>query len=473
MKKYETYKKHLTIRTEQQLVDVLNEIRNKENILGIGGYFDLNEIKKLATKNSYTFFSIPKKRGGKRQICSPDNYLAFLQLCIAVLLNSLYKPNENVFGFVNGKSIVDNAKKHCGKQFILNIDLKDFFNSITEDLVIEKLIRQPYYFSYGVAKLISDLVTVQMPNGIKCLPQGAPSSPLFTNIVADHMDVRLSRLSDKYGMTYTRYADDMTFSFDLPVLKKLRKHGKIKNGIRDIIQDIIKDEGFEINQKKCRFSFTNQQHEVTGLIVNEKVNVRRQYIKQIRTEIHNWEKDGYIKASFNFFRIHQFSHKGNAISSMENVIYGKLSFIRMVKGANDPTYLKLAERYKNLYKRDKQFIELSNIKSNFQGGMIDNIFEIRPSKRSILNKKNSNGEYPCWKEIGKRGFTEKEKSLIISSEVISSEYGSSVKFVLRNGKTKYIPVSSISVLCLGEEIDMTNNKVLILSNGYRYIYRIL
>ena len=158
---------------------------------------------------------------------------------------------------------------------------------------------------------------------------------------------------------------------------------------------------------------------------------------------------------------------------MENVIYGKLSFIRMVKGANDPTYLKLAERYKNLYDRDKQFIELSNIKSNFHGGMVDDIFEIKPSKRSILKKKNSDGEYPSWKEIGKRGFTEKEKSLVISGKVISSRYGNSVKFLLRNGKTKYIPVSFISVLGCGEEIDMNNNEVLILSNGYRYIYRIL
>ena len=223
MKFYKTKKKNLRIQSEQHLIEILNKIRNNVTILGIKGFFCLNDIKSLLSENPYKIFYIPKKRGGHRLICSPNKNLAFVQYCIAILLNSLYKANKNVFGFVNGKSIVDNATKHVNKQFILNIDLKDFFNTISEDVIIEKLIRQPYYFSYRASKLISDLVTVQLPNGIRCLPQGAPSSPILTNIVADHMDVRLSNLCEKYGLIYSRYADDITISFDLPELKKNEK----------------------------------------------------------------------------------------------------------------------------------------------------------------------------------------------------------------------------------------------------------
>lgn len=119
-------RKYPAIANEQQLVDLLNKIRSDENILGLKGFFTLNELKQLATSNQYTFFKIPKKRGGHRQICTPARNLAFVQLCIAILMKGLYKPNSNVFGFVEGKSIVDNAKIHIGKKYVLNIDLKDF-----------------------------------------------------------------------------------------------------------------------------------------------------------------------------------------------------------------------------------------------------------------------------------------------------------------------------------------------------------
>lgn len=355
MKKYITSRWRLTIKSEGYLICILNRIRRRECILGSCGYFKLSQIKDLSLHGKYQIFEVAKKSGGKRTICVPEKKLAFLQYCIAVLMNSIYIPNQSVNGFVNGKSIVTNALEHVNHDIVYNIDLKDFFNSISYETIIEKLIRQPYYFSYRVAKLIALIVTVDIGNGNRVLPQGAPSSPIFTNIVADHMDVRLSKLSEKYGITYTRYADDLTFSFSKRVLIRWASHGRV-TGLKNVILDIIHTEGFVLNKKKTRISFSNQRQDVTGLIVNKKVNIRRDYIKKLRTELHNWELDGYIIASYKFFRINEKSDGNNIIiRPMQNVIEGKLSYLKMVKGNHDSTYLKLKSRFDSLIKRDSRY----------------------------------------------------------------------------------------------------------------------
>ena len=333
------------------------------------------------------------------------------------------------------------------------------------------MIRQPYYFSYKAAKFISDLVTVIMPNGVRCLPQGSPSSPIITNIVADHLDVRLSKLAQKYNVQYSRYADDITFSSVNPVLFKIKELTSKKKGLRGLIEFIIQEEGFEINNKKSRISLPSQQHEVTGLVVNDKVNVRRNYVKHLRTEIHNWEKDGYIKASFIFFKHHDSTYKRAGIASMENVIDGKLSFLRMVKGENDPTYLKLKIRYESLLARDKRIIELANLSEHSESN--DNVFEIKYPKKKLLKRKNKDNEYNHWEVVEKRYFSDKERELIINGTIIPSNYGNSACFQLTNGKIKFIPVSYSSSLGLGDKVDVTRHYLLILSNGFRRIYRIV
>lgn len=361
MKKYKTKRWRLTITSEEYLVYILNKIRKRKDILNHKGYFKLSTLKEYADGKHYVNFYRPKKKGGFRLISSPQRNLRYIQTCIAVLFNSIYRPNENTFGFIDGKSIVDNASKHINKDIVYNIDLKDFFSSITYDTIIEKIIRQPYYFSYSAAKLITDLLTVKLNDGSLILPQGAPSSPILTNIIADHLDVRLSKLAEKHNLTYTRYADDITISFNKSVLRGWRGHGFYK-GLRDIIFDIIETEGFKINKRKTRISFVNQRHEVTGLIVNKKVNVERSYLKRFRTELHNWEKDGYVIASYKFFKHHENLNGNNKkLSPMERVLEGKLSFIKMVKGAEDSTYKKLFDRFERLYNRDKIFINASNL----------------------------------------------------------------------------------------------------------------
>lgn len=342
-RKYRLYKRFF-IKSEEGLVKTIGIIRRRYRS------YDLSFLKMIANGHYYTNFYISKKNGGLRFISKPNGVLADIQMCLVAIFKTIYRPNENVFGFIENKSIIDNAKKHVGKSVVLNIDLKNFFNSINYDIVIEKLMRQPYYFAYKPAKLVADLLTVKTEKYGAIIPQGAPSSPLLTNMIADHLDVRLSKFAEKYDMTYTRYADDITFSFDT--------YGSWRwnRGRRSIIYKIIESEGFIINKHKIRTSFKGQRQEVTGLIVNKKVNVKREYIKRLRTELHNWEKDGYIISSYKYFKHLESDNNRKKLTPMERVIEGKISFVKMVKGSENSTYVKLKERFDLLKKRDAVFI---------------------------------------------------------------------------------------------------------------------
>ena len=322
-------------------------------------YYNAEYFRQFTSGYDYANFNIPKKHGGYRYISNPIHPLKIIQSSIASFFEIVYKPNDNAFGFIKKRSIVDNAIKHVGKDVVVNIDLKDFFNSIDYGKVIEKLIRQPYYFHYNVAKLIADLITVKADGKGRFLPQGTPSSPIFTNLIADLLDIRLSKLAEKHNMTYSRYADDITFSFNYSVyLLKWKKNRILKR----VVFDIIESEGFTINKRKTRFAFKYNRQEVTGLTVNEKVNVKRSYIKNLRTELHNWEKDGYIRASYKFFKNYEQKKNAKDLPPMERVIMGKLSYVKMVKGKEDSTYNKLRERFYFLYNRDKRFFsDLSDV----------------------------------------------------------------------------------------------------------------
>ncbi len=174
----------------------------------------------------------------------------------------------------------------------------------------------------------------------RVLPQGAPSSPVITNIICQRLDYILTGLAKRFGLTYSRYADDITFS---------SMHNVYQSGseFSRELGRIIRDQGFNINESKTRLQKDGYRQEVTGLIINEKVNVQQQYIKQLRMWLYYWERYGYEKA-YGFF-LHQYlSIKiGKTIGKpdMVNVIAGKLAYLTMVKGSQDETLIKLKHRY--------------------------------------------------------------------------------------------------------------------------------
>ena len=215
-------------------------------------------------------------------------------------------------GFTEGRSVATNACKHTSKNYVLNIDLKDFFPTITYTRVVKSL--KELGFNDEVSDIIARLCTIPMWDEQiqmlrNSLPQGSPASPLLSNIVCSTLDKRLTDLARRYGLTYTRYADDMTFSSDHSV------YAKDSIFLKEL-ENIVESSGFKINEKKTRLQKKGSRQEVTGLIVGEKVNTYRQFIKNLRAAVFHAETNGCTPHEFN------------------NIV-GRVSYLAMVKGPDD------------------------------------------------------------------------------------------------------------------------------------------
>ncbi|MBS1584926.1 MAG: RNA-directed DNA polymerase [Bacteroidetes bacterium] len=345
-------------------------------------YYSLSKLQ----AQHYRQWSIPKKNGGERTIHAPVNGLKHVQACLNAILQVLFEPHYAAMGFLPGKSIVDNAKKHASKGFVYNLDLKDFFPSIPRERVWACLLLPPFNLGSSterrqLANRISFLCTasIEITDAERgkilntFLPQGAPTSPTITNIIARKLDRRLQGVANKYHLTYSRYADDITFSGNSNVFKK---SGEVVLEIRRIIED----QKFQVNDKKVRLQQQGYRQEVTGLIVNEKVNVPRRYYRQLRNWLYLWETYGKEKASKLFLKDYRADkgYKRDGLPDMDCVIGGKLDYLKMVKGQDDPLFAKLNARY----------LRLSNIESQ-QG---ESRSYIKTSQESSKKEKKKNVE---------------------------------------------------------------------------------
>ncbi|UCS94971.1 reverse transcriptase family protein [Echinicola marina] len=300
-------------------------------------------------RKRYKTFNIKKKSGADRTINAPVKGLKAILRSFNFVLQCLYKPHENAIGFVLDKSIVDNAQKHVGHHYVLNLDLKDFFHSFDKKWVKYGLMSPPFNLhgdKEPLAFLLASLVThpFEVEGEVKnVLPQGSPTSPTLTNILCQKLDRRLNGLANRFGATFTRYADDITFSSPHTIYND----EAFNNELKRIIEE---DQKLAINPKKTRLQKADYRQEATGLIVNDKVNVRRRYVKQIRMWLYYWEKYGYEKAEQIFKRdyIADKGHVKNINAHLVNVLDGKLEFLKMVKGIEDGTYKGLKERFDKL-----------------------------------------------------------------------------------------------------------------------------
>lgn len=348
-----------SLQTREDLLTLLNDIKMSESS-HIDRYpFRMNQLCYYCNpnndKNRYKSFTIPKKTGGEREISAPQRGLKNMLHYVNMLLQTIYEPSEFATGFTPGRSIVDNASRHCNQNYVLNIDLKDFFPSIDQARVWRRLQLSPFNFKQPIANIIAGLCSMKVvsdnEDGSKnikyVLPQGAPTSPTITNMICDTLDRRLGGLSRRFGLVYSRYADDITFSgmrnvfaSDSPFMLELKR--------------IIEDQKFTINQKKTRVQKKGHRQEVTGLIVSNKVNTTRKYTRELRQLLFMWERYGKDAINSKFithYRANKTYVKGNP--HIENVISGKLLFLKMVKGEDDSTYKKLQERYDHLTGNNK------------------------------------------------------------------------------------------------------------------------
>lgn len=288
-------------------------------------------------RKAYRTFFIPRRNGGKRKIDGPSRTLKYIQRIIHESLTRIYGPHPAVHGFVPNKSIVTNAKRHLGRQYVLNIDLADFFPSITRKRIYGRLVEAPYSFHREVAIPVATLAT----NACSQLPQGSPSSPVIANMVAAELDADLAKLCRLHGCWYTRYADDITIStasneMPPPIAKYPSAQGTGQVVVGDRLMNIIEKHGFKLNHRKSRLHSYWTRQTCTGLVVNgDRVTPPRPYIRNLRSLIYHWQKNGWEDAAQVLY-----SNENRPLfedrQRLLNHVIGKINYLKMVRGQDDP-----------------------------------------------------------------------------------------------------------------------------------------
>ena len=235
---------------------------------------------KIKIDNFYKKFDIPKKNGKTRIIYTPDKKLKYIQRQLG---NYLYKKHLDYIsekqivssishGFEKNKSIITNARIHKNKKYLLNIDISDFFSSFNFGRVqgyFQK--NKEFNFSKEVSTILAQLVCYK-----GCLPQGAPTSPIISNLIFNIVDIRILRLTKKYKLDYTRYADDLSFSTNNRIFEEKYIH------FLEELTNLLENSGFKINKEKTRLQYNSSRQEVTGLTTNKKINANRIFINKTR-----------------------------------------------------------------------------------------------------------------------------------------------------------------------------------------------
>lgn len=340
----------LQLRTREDLADLLNI--NERSLR----YF----LYKKRPENMYHVFQIPKKDGTFREISAPSVELKQIQRKLATVLATVYEAKPCVYGFACGKNIVGNAEKHVKRAIVFNVDLKDFFTQIHFGRVRGMFMNPPYSLGDEAATTIAQLTCL---NGV--LPQGAPTSPIITNMICAPLDNSFMHLAKKTGCIYTRYADDITFStykreFDSEIVYQDKAGVHVGNAVLAI----LKQHSFSINPNKVYLRPHTMRQEVTGLIVNEFPNVRRSYSRQLRAILHSCEKYGLYLAAKSYIergmcknaQVKQMAgdprKEESVITWFEKAVCGRIRYVGLVKGKNSMTYLSLAKRANTVFNKE-------------------------------------------------------------------------------------------------------------------------
>lgn len=300
-------------------------------------------IYRTPEKDRYTSFHIGKKSGASRQIDAPNPNIKILQQKLNTVLQTVYRVKPSAHGFASGKSVKTNAERHTKKRWVFNIDLDNFFHSIHFGRVRGMFMGKPYNLPPDVSTVLAHMCCYQAR-----LPQGAPTSPIISNMICAQMDSQLQRLAKANHSTYTRYADDITFSVTSgrfpPALAYIDSLNQVHVGGN--LQQIIVDNGFAINENKIWLRGSHQRQEVTGVTVNDHTNLPRRFTNQIRAMLHAWEKYG-LDAAQEVWEMKN-SHKHRAtwkgFPGFDQVVKGKIEYLGMIKGQYSTIYLNFLDK---------------------------------------------------------------------------------------------------------------------------------
>lgn len=284
--------------------------------------------------SKYKQFDIAKRYGGTRKICAPSPDLKLIQRRLSDLLQNCVEEinrangldDRIAHGFKRKRSIITNAKEHRNRKYVFNVDLTDFFGSINFGRVRGFLMKDKHFLLHtDVATVLAQIACYE-----NALPQGSPCSPVISNLIGHVLDVHLVRLASHNGCTYSRYADDLTFSTNKPefpatIAKRIAgdEHKWIPGSE---LARLVKKSGFDMNPLKTRMQYRDSRQEVTGLVVNKKINVRSEYRHTVRAMVHHL----FTKGSFEF--VHKVTDGAgtvavNKIAGTTNQLHGMLGFI--------------------------------------------------------------------------------------------------------------------------------------------------
>lgn len=383
----------------ENIADLL-EIRYKDLIYYL---YRLPDIKK------YYSFKIQKKNGKTRTISAPTTSLKILQQKLNYILSIIFTPIFSSHGFAKGRSIKTNAITHVKSKHVLNIDLEDFFPSINFGRVRGMFMAYPYYLPPPVATVLSQICCY---NGE--LPQGAPTSPIISNMICAKLDSRLLSLAKQNKCLFTRYVDDITFStWKKRFPKTIAYSNETTNQIHvgDDLNNIIKNNGFSINDDKVWFRARDRRQTVTGLVVNDVVNVNRKYKNQVRAMLHALKKYGpeKTKKEFESKYFNNNTPKWKCPPKFELVLKGKIEYIGMIRDHKSDIYLKFLSELKRISPNTvpQSINELDVLYQNYQNlkasdnpqergyklqGLLDKLFKLSKIKTKESFTRNNGAE---------------------------------------------------------------------------------
>lgn len=290
---------HDTNKLQQAQLPVFADVATLANAMQV----DLKTLRyllynrKVSRISHYHTFEIPKKTGGKRLIAAPKKKLKALQRWVLAHILEGFALADQVHGFRQAHSIQTNALPHVGKDVVINLDLQNFFPTISYARV--KGLFGSFGYSEQFATLFAlictqaetetvvlDGITYYVQQGNRFLPQGSPASPMISNLIAYKMDRRLQGLAAHYQFTYTRYADDLTFS------ATANANASISSLLR-YVRQVVQEEGFVVHPNKTHVMRQGSQQKVTGLVVNQKTNIERSQLRRFRALMHQLETNGW------------------------------------------------------------------------------------------------------------------------------------------------------------------------------------
>lgn len=337
----ELIRKFNNLKTDQDIADML-EIK-----LSSLRFFSSCSAKK------YTSFQISKRNGDPRTISAPIPALKTVQKKLLYVLNLVYKPKAVVFGFVRSRNNVMNAQNHIGKKEILTIDLKDFFTQFHFGRVRGMFIRR-YNIDSKAAMTLANLVCC---NGV--LPQGAPTSPIISNMILASFDKSMIAYARKNSLCYSRYADDITLSSNSSKLSFdiVGKVGDKTYIIDNELKSIFEAAKLNINNNKIVLRRNKKRQLVTGVVVNKCTNLTKEYRRELRTILHHWKmKKELCVVAREYIKV----HKLDALKKLSDeevekwfarVIIGKINYLRDVRGNNPGIFYKYANEANQLFGR--------------------------------------------------------------------------------------------------------------------------